>query len=455
MMHVMGIDIGTTTISIVLLHTENGELIGRKTVANHSFCQGEFPESRLQDPEKIWALTCAAVEELTGKYGKPCGIGMTGQMHGMLYVDSDGAAVSPLYTWQDGSGSLVLENGQTCVQYLKERAGNAAAGYGITTHCYLQRTGRIPKEAVKMVTISDYIAMRLTGAKETVISADMAASWGCFDLARGAFQLDLLRGADVDVSYLPSVCRKEGIIARTADRIPVIGSIGDNQASVLGTVQNMQDTVLINVGTGSQVSMGTSGYLECGGNIELRPCPPEGYIMAGSSLCGGRAYAMLEQFYREASGGQAGDMYGPMLKQAEEFLQRFGKDRAWKIDTAFSGTRKDPLRCGRMEGIDTENFHPGAMTVGMIAGILEELYGYYEEMCRISGRRARQMVGSGNGLRKNPLMRRLAEERFGMTMKIPVFEEEAACGAALYAMAEVGAAGSLEEAQRKISYIKG
>lgn len=451
-MHVMGIDIGTTTISIVLLNTENGELTGRKTVANNSFCRGEFPESRVQDPESIWALTRAAVQELTGKYGKPCGIGMTGQMHGMLYVDSEGAAVSPFYTWQDGSGGRLLENGQTCAQYLKERAGNAAAGYGITTHCYLQRTGRIPKKAVKMATISDYIGMKLTGEKEPAISADMAAGWGCFDLARGAFHLDSLREADVDVSYLPAVCRKEGIAGRTAEGIPVICSMGDNQAGLLGTVQNMQDTVLINIGTGSQVSMGTSGYLECGGNIELRPCPPQGYIVAGSSLCGGRAYAMLEQFYREASGGQAGDMYGLMLKQAEEFLQRFGRDRAWKIDTAFSGTRKDPLRRGKVEGIDTENFHPGAMTVGMIAGILEELYGYYEEMCRINGKRARQMVGSGNGLRKNPLMRRLAEERFGMTMKIPVFEEEAACGAALYAMAAIGAAGSVEEAQRKISY---
>lgn len=453
-MHVMGIDIGTTTISIVLVDTDSGELVGRKTVANDSFCAGEFPESRVQDPEKIWALTCAAVQELTEKYGKPCGIGMTGQMHGMLYVDSDGKAVSPLYTWQDGSGGIVLEDGQTCVQYLKERAGNAAAGYGITTHCYLQRTGRIPKEAVKMVTISDYIAMRLTGTKEAVISADMAASWGCFDLARGEFYLHSLKDADVDVSYLPEICRKERIVGRTPEGIPVICSVGDNQASVLGTVQNMQDTVLVNIGTGSQVSMGTSGYLECGGNIELRPCPPQGYIMAGSSLCGGRAYAMLEQFYREVSGGQTGDLYGLMLKQAEEFLQRFGKDRAWKMDTAFSGTRKDPLRRGKAEGIDTENFHPGAMTVGMIAGILEELYEYYEEMCRISGKHARQMVGSGNGLRKNPLMRRMAEERFGMTMKIPAFVEEAACGAALYAMAEIGIAGSLEEAQRKISYIE-
>ena len=86
-----------------------------------------------------------------------------------------------------------------------------------------------------------------------------------------------------------------------------------------------------------------------------------------------------------------------------------------------------------MEGIRVENFHPGAMTVGMIAGILEELYGYYERMCQISGQRAKRMAGSGNGLRRNALMQQLAEEIFGMPLQMAAFQEEAACGAAFCA----------------------
>lgn len=93
------------------------------------------------------------------------------------------------------------------------------------------------------------------------------------------------------------------------------------------------------------------------------------------------------------------------------------------------------------------------MTAGMLPGILEELYGYYEKMCRLAGRRASILAGSGNGLRKNPLMRRLAEEMFGLPLKVPAYEEEAACGAALHAMAGIGAAASVEEAQKKISYL--
>lgn len=63
------------------------------------------------------------------------------------------------------------------------------------------------------------------------------------------------------------------------------------------------------------------------------------------------------------------------------------------------------------------------------------------------------LAGSGNGLRKNALMRRLAEEMFGMPVKVPVYEEEAACGAALHAMAGIGAVASVEDAQKKIVYL--
>ncbi len=452
-MHTMGIDIGTTTISVVLLDVDSGELIGRRTIEHRAFCKGILPEQRVQDPERIWMLVSNALQELVEMHGKPCGIGLTGQMHGMLYVDETGRAVSPLYTWQDRGGDQIWKDGLTYAQFLKASAGDAASGYGLTTHYYLQQTGRIPKTAAKMTTISDYMIMRLTGNREPVLAADMAASWGCFDLEKNGFRLEALQSVGMDVSCLPRICTGHEIAGRTEEGIPVLCSLGDNQASVIGSVQSIQDTVLLNVGTGSQVSMGISGYQKCDGNIELRPCLPGRYILAGAGLCGGRAYAMLEQFYREAAGIGSKDLYDRMLGQAQEFLDQYGREQAWKICTAFSGTRQDPEACGRIEGIRTENFHPGAMTAGMLLGILEELYGYYEEMCRITGRRAAMLAGSGNGLRKNALMRRLAEEMFGMPVKVPVYEEEAACGAALHAMAGIGAVASVEDAQKKIVYL--
>ena len=109
-MNIMGIDIGTTTISIVLMNKETGTLLARETVNHQSFLPGEVPEEKIQDADRILAVTIEKVNDLIRTYGCPDGIGFTGQMHGMLYVDAEGKAVSPLYTWQDGKGNIPLEN---------------------------------------------------------------------------------------------------------------------------------------------------------------------------------------------------------------------------------------------------------------------------------------------------------------------------------------------------------
>ena len=477
-MRTMGIDIGTTTISVVMVNGENGELLGSKTVPNRSFMKGNTPSARIQNPETIWNLAAGAVKEMMKEYGSPASIGMTGQMHGMLYVNAAGEAVSPLYTWQDGSGNELLEDGRSSAETLKEATGSAAAGYGITTHYYLIKKGLVPRTAVKMVTISDYIAMKLCGEKNPSIAKDMAASWGCYDLEIGDFCRDELEELGIELSFLPTLLSGHSVMGMTTGKfphhIPVTVSLGDNQASVLGSVQDLSNTVLVNIGTGSQVSFGTSRIVETGGSIELRPCTESLYLMAGSGLCGGRAYAMLEQFYREAWGGLweeaailwdvkgvpqgkigpgGRNLYKIMENQARDFMETYGKEAAWKIRTTFSGTRSNPKERGSIRGIGVENFHPGAMTLGMLQGILEELYEMYIQMCRMTGKKAVRMVGSGNAVRENALLRELAEEMFRMPMEIPACREEAAYGAALQAYASAGFAGSMREMQDKICYL--
>ena len=440
-MQVIGIDIGTTTISIVLIDKAANILKRKKTIAHDAFIQGELPGQRVQDPQKLWKLVQQSIKELTAEFGMPDGIGLTGQMHGMLYVDAQGEAVSPLYTWQDRSGDVVMGDKTTCAQLLKERAGNVATGYGMATHFYLQRLEKIPPHAVKMVTISDYIGMKLCGRADPVIGLDMAASWGCFDLETGDFFRRQLMELGVDLSYLPNLMAHHGCIGKTPGGVPVTVSMGDNQASAAGSAHDLSSTVVLNIGTGGQISFGVNKYLHCKGSVELRPYLNGTYLMTGSSLCGGRAYGMLEQFYREIAGNgtqasHKGNLYEVMERQARDFLKEHGMDEAWKIRTTFAGTRSNPAEKGCIYGISADNFHPGAMTLGMMQGILEELHEMYRQMCDMAGKKAGHLVGSGNGIRKNALMRELAEELFGMDMEIPQYEEEAAYGAALYAVTE-------------------
>lgn len=454
-MRAMGIDLGTTTVSVIVMDVEGGEIVKSKTIAHGAFIEGHIPESRVQDAEKLVSIVQDAVDELSKAYGVPSCIGLTGQMHGMLYVNAEGQSVSPLYIWQDGCGNEKMEDGRSYAEVLKETGGAAATGFGLTSHFYLQKNNMIPADAVKMVTISDYVGMKLCNRKAPVIARDMAASWGCFDLEKGEFLLEKLEGLGVDISYLPELMPEHTVMGYASmgetEKVPVIVSLGDNQASVLGSVQDLCETLLLNIGTGSQVSVGTAEYHDCSGSIELRPCIGDTSLIVGSGLCGGRAYAMLEQFYREITNSDTA-LYEIMEKQARAFKETKGSDAAWKIKTTFSGTRSNPKERGSIQGIGVENFQPGAMTLGMIQGMLDELHEMYVQMCERTGKKATRLVGSGNGIRRNPLMQELAEEMFGMKMEIPVCQEEAAYGAALHALAAAGIVENMAEAQKKIKY---
>ena len=401
-MYYIGIDTGTTSISLAAL-SDDGELLSTRTVNHGAFLP--LP-GRVQDPERIKSLTISALDELTAELGRPSGIGFTGQMHGILYVDASGRAVSPLYTWQDTRGDDV-----------RSRLG-VPSGYGMATHVHLQEAEEIPASAVRLSTMSDYIAEVMCSNREPVISSEMAAGWGCFDLERKEFT--------ISTPYLPRVVKGYAVVGEYRG-VPVVCSMGDNQASFKGSVRTEAGTLLVNVGTGSQVSLMVEDYLPVSGEVELRPYG-EKYLLVGSALCGGRAYAMLEKFYRELAGHEC---YSMMEEQAETFLKSGG--RAWEVDTRFMGTRADPAIRGTVRGISEENFTPPAFTVGVLRGILAELHGMYTKMTELTGRRANSLVCSGNGMRKNELMRRLAGEMFGLSVELPPNTEEAACGAAMCA----------------------
>ena len=402
MKYYVGIDTGTTSISLAAIN-ENGTLTASRTVNHGAFLP---VAGRVQDPERIRSLTLSALDELTAELGSVAGIGFTGQMHGILYVNAQGQAVSPLYTWQDSRGDDV-----------RERLG-VPSGYGMATHVHLQEAGEIPQDAEKLTTISDYTAMSLCGKTEPVLSCEMASSWGCFDVERSEFT--------ISSAYLPRVVKGYAVIGEYCG-VPVVCSMGDNQASFKGSVHDEANTLLVNVGTGSQVSIIIDEYMPISGELELRPYG-EKYLLVGSALCGGRAYAMLERFYRELTGHEC---YSVMEEQAEEYLRKGGQ--ALKVDTRFMGTRKDPAIRGSILGISEEIFTPPALTAGVILGILGELHGMYSEMSSITGKHASHLVCSGNGMRKNALMRRLAGEMFGLKAELPPNTEEAACGAALNA----------------------
>lgn len=430
-MTILGLDIGTTTISAVVL--KDSKMIASHTEANDSFIASSRPWEKIQDPARILSSALGIVEKLTEKYPDIQRIGITGQQHGILYLDGRGKSVSPLYTWQDERGDLPFDRTCSYASRLSERTGkHLATGYGIVTHFYNLNSGLVPDTAVTFCTVADYVAMTLAENTAPALHPSNAASFGLFDLQSGRFCEELLEENGIPTQILPHIAGSP-CIGMYKGRIPVFTAIGDNQASFLGATKGDRHSVLVNVGTGSQISICTRGSAEYA-SLETRPYLNGDCLLVGSSLCGGRAYALLESFFRAAAemvtGNQVADCYDSMNRLLDAYPK---PDHLPLVSPLFQGTRQDPRARAVISGLDTENFRPLHLIYGMMYGMADELYSFYEVYKKAHPASPAALYGSGNGLRKNPHLCRIVEERFQLPLRLTDNEEEAACGAALFA----------------------
>jgi sugar (pentulose or hexulose) kinase len=123
-----------------------------------------------------------------------------------------------------------------------------------------------------------------------------------------------------------------------------------------------------------------------------------------------------------------------------------------RCEPLFTGTRREPARRGLFEGIGVDNFSPGHLTRALLEGVAAQFSDYYGEMQRCGAGGRDRLVGAGNGIRKNRLLRGILQEALGMEMSIPTHTEEAAYGAALLAAVGDGYFDSFEEAGKVIRY---
>ena len=229
-MHYIGIDIGTSSIAGVVFNSEDKTI---EVISRENNTRIESPESweKLQDPSKILNNILEILEEIQIKYNNIKGIGITGQMHGILYVNDKGDSVSPLYTWQDERGNLLYNEKGSYVDYLKRETGcNVSSGFGLVTHFYNLKNNIIPKDTHKICTIMDYIVMKLTSSSTPYIDYTLGASLGFFDIINNEFLTDALKKVGIDTSILPNVCESVSYIGNYKNNIPVYSAIGDNQA---------------------------------------------------------------------------------------------------------------------------------------------------------------------------------------------------------------------------------
>lgn len=420
----LGLDIGTTSVCAVVLDRE-GKIVYTVTKPNYFHAQNDNGE-RTQNAQKIYELCFDIYKETYDKF-KIKSVGVSGQMHGILYLDENGLAVSPLYSWQDERGNLSYKN-STYAQVLTALSNyKMATGYGCTSLFFDYVNNLIPKNAVTFCTVGDYVAMRLANRKKPLVNQTNAASLGLYDVENHSWDIPAIEKSDLPLNLFPETTADVLELGRTEDDALVYTAIGDNQASVYGT-EVSPDSVVVNIGTGSQLSIICKEYKTAPSGCEIRPYFNGQYLAIGCALCGGYSYKLLKDFFNSMFGGEEKITYQTLNQWAESALDTHTPTTL----PLFRGTRTEPSLRASVSDISEHNFNAQALTLSVLKGISKELKDFYDSLSRIFGER-KYLIGSGNAVRMNPVLKRIIEKNYGKNLQVPIHTEEAAFGAALLA----------------------
>lgn len=448
---ILGIDLGTTKLCALALDATSGQLLACESALNTAGLPQESGAAE-QAPDIILTTACTLLQRLLAQPALAgatiAGVGVTGQMHGVVLVDAANRACSPLITWQDARGNAPYRNsGRSYAKEVTYRLGpqgiaacgcTPATGYGAVTLLRLAEEGALPTDCTAL-TIHDYLVAHLCGARLT--DPTDAASWGICDMRAGgiwcADALELLPFLPPLLPEIRPTTSQAGTVtaaAATATGVPigtpVAVALGDNQASLLGTLAPTTDTLFLNLGTGGQMSMPIAHYAYAP-PLETRPWVDGQSLLVGASLCGGRAYQVLAEFFAAVGctlfDASPDHLYDQMTQIG---LQADPNAGGLRVDTRFAGTRNDPALRGMLSGLDTGNWSPGNLIRAVANGMVDELLDYYA-LAQREGARAAHLVGAGNAVRRNPLVREAMTRRLGLPVRMPPYEEEAAVGAAL------------------------
>jgi len=475
---IVSIDLGTTKITSLALDASLGMILAHATALNDANVtpEADRPKGRSEwDAERIVTLGCQCLRDVAQQLGdrrrEVAGIGITGQQHGCVVVDSKLRPLTPLINWQDKRGhDLMPGMSRSYLDVARERLGDKTPprtgcqlfpGFSGLTLFWFKENRQLPTGG-RACFIMDLFCGHLAGCAP-ITEPSCAGSSGLLNVQTRRWDTDAIQALDLPPELFPEICEANEPIGALCERIahatglpagtPVFASIGDHQASFLGSLRDLHKDVLINVGTGAQVAVFTEGF-RFANPVELRPFPIRHNLLSNVGLAGGWSYQILEDFFRQI----CRDVFqteceGRAYERLNELAAAVpaGCD-GLVCDPHFSGTRAAPAARGAFAGVTLQNLTPGHFARAVLEGMARSLRDGYRYLSVSENRPRGRLVAAGNALRENLVLRQSVEKEFGQPLSFTCHREEASFGAALTACVGAGIFSSLEQAARLIAY---
>jgi xylulokinase len=226
----VGLDVGTTGVKALAV-SPDGEVLAR---AEEDYALATpRPGWAEQDPEDWWRAGKTALANLG--VGDIAGIGLSGQMHGLVVLDGDERVLRPAILWNDQRTAVECAEIEERIglDRLVELTGNRALpGFTAPKLLWLRRHEPDVYERIEHVLLpKDYVRLRLTGERAT----DVADASGTllFDVAGRRWSDQMAAELELPLEMLPRVLESPEVSADN-DGIPVAAGAGDQAAGALG-----------------------------------------------------------------------------------------------------------------------------------------------------------------------------------------------------------------------------
>lgn len=247
MKYLLGIDIGTSGTKTVLFD-RGGNPISSST-AEYPLYQPEIGWAE-QDPQDWWKAVCITINQVIKDSNinpeSISGIGLSGQMHGLVMLDGDGNVLRKSIIWCD------QRTAKECVE-ITEKVGEkrliditanpALTGFTASKILWVRNNEpEIYEKCRKILLPKDYIRYMLTGEFATEVSD--ASGMQLLDIKNRCWSKEVLNALDIPIEYLGDVHesivvsgkvhKKAAQVTGLKENTPVVGGAGDQAAGAIG-----------------------------------------------------------------------------------------------------------------------------------------------------------------------------------------------------------------------------
>lgn len=462
MAYLLGIDVGTSGTKTALF-SEDGTLAASFT-GDYPLYQPENGYAE-QQPEDWWNAVVKGIRFVLQKSDVSkndiAGIGLTGQMHGLVMLGKNGEVLRRAILWCDQRTST--ECGEiTCAvgakRLIEITANPALTGFTASKLLWVRKhEPEIYAKCSKILLPKDYIRFRLTGEYATDVSD--ASGMQFLDVPNRCWSDEVLSKLSIDKDMIARVYESPDItgrVSKEASRLtrlkegtPVVAGAGDNAAAAVGTGVVEDGRAFTTIGTSGVVFAHTSRLtIDPKGRVHTFCCAVPGawHVMGVTQAAGLSLKWFCNNFCQdeiETARLMGTNVYSLLDREAER--SPIGSNRLLYLPYLM-GERTphlDPEARGVFFGLSSLHTK-GDMLRAVFEGVAYSLRDC-AQVLRGMGVSLLDMAACGGG-GTSFVWRQMLADLFDCTVKTVVPKDGAALGAALLAAVGVNVYGSLQEA---------